>query len=121
MNLRVLIVDDSLTGRKLMKRALLAALAADVTEAGSGEDAVRICASQPFDLMFLDLTMPGLTGYDVLAELQTHSSRPIVIVVSGDVQTLAQERVMALGAFAFIGKPVNAATLESVLKDARFL
>ena len=121
MDLRVLIVDDSMTGRKLMKRALLASRSADITEAASGEDAVHICKSQPIDLMFLDLTMPGLTGYDVLAALQTHDVRPVVVVVSGDVQTLAQERVKALGAFAFIKKPVTAAVLEGVLKDARFL
>jgi hypothetical protein len=41
--------------------------------------------------------------------------------VSGDVQTLAQDRVKALGAFAFIKKPVQASSVESVLKDAGFL
>jgi two-component system, chemotaxis family, chemotaxis protein CheY len=121
MDTRVLIVDDSLTGRKLLKKSLPAALAAEVTEAASGEDAVRICASQAIDLMFLDLTMPGLTGYDVLMELRKSPASPVVVVVSGDVQTLAQERVKELGAFAFIRKPIDAARLENVLKEARFL
>jgi CheY-like chemotaxis protein len=121
MSLRLLIVDDSMTGRKLVRRALPPDFATEIIEAGSGEDAIRICASQPIDLMFLDLTMPGLTGYDVLAAVKAEPGSPVVIVVSGDVQTLAQDRVKALGAFAFIRKPVQASAVESALKDARFL
>jgi len=121
MDVRVLIVDDSMTGRKMMKRALPAALAGDVTEAGSGEEALRICTTQSVDLMFLDLTMPGMTGFDVLEALQKETSPPVVIVVSGDVQTPAQERVKELGAFAFIHKPATAPVIEEALKRTRFL
>jgi CheY-like chemotaxis protein len=120
MDVRVLIVDDSLTGRKLMKRALPPALAGNVTEVASGEEALRICKAQPVDLMFLDLTMPGMTGFDVLEALQQHSPRPVVIVVSGDVQGPAQERVMELGAAAFIEKPASLPVVEEALKRARF-
>ena len=121
MDVRVLIVDDSMTGRKIMKRALPPSLAADVTEAGSGEEALRICTTQPVDLMFLDLTMPGMTGFEVLEALQQQSARPVVIVVSGDVQAPAQQRVTELGASAFIHKPATAPVIEEALKRARFL
>jgi len=121
MNLQVLIVDDSATGRKMLRKSLPPSLQADITEAGSGEEALRVCAARPLDLMFLDLTMPGVTGFDVLDELQKQTTRPVTVVVSGDVQLRAQERVMALGAFAFIQKPVRAADLDTVLRGARFL
>jgi two-component system chemotaxis response regulator CheY len=121
MDVRVLIVDDSSTGRKLLKRSLPSPLKVDVTEAACGEDAVRICASEHIDVMFLDLTMPGMTGYDVLAVLQQQPEPPLVLVVSGDVQLLAEARVKQLGAFAFIKKPVNADTMGRVLRDAHLV
>jgi CheY-like chemotaxis protein len=121
MAVRVLIVDDSMTGRKMMKKALPPAIAGDVTEAGSGEEALRICATQTVDLMFLDLTMPGMTGFDVLEALQKETSRPVVIVVSGDVQAPAQQRVKELGASAFIRKPATAPVIEEALKRTGFL
>jgi two-component system chemotaxis response regulator CheY len=121
MDVRVLIVDDSSTGRKLLKRSLPAPMSGDVVEAASGEAAMRICASEHIDVMFLDLTMPGMTGYEVLAALQRQPDRPIVLVVSGDVQLLAEERVKQLGAFAFIKKPIDADTMGRVLRDAHLV
>jgi two-component system chemotaxis response regulator CheY len=115
--MRVLIVDDSKTARIVCKKALPSALTADLVEASSGQEALDICRSQKIDLMFLDLTMPEIDGYTVLERLQAEATRPQVVVMSADVQTKAQERVKALGAAAFIGKPATLAAVAVVLRE----
>ena len=67
--------------------------------------------------MFLDLTMPEMDGFQVLAQLRQAGLDVFVIVVSADVQAGAVERAKALGAMAFIQKPVNRAKLVPVLKE----
>ena len=115
--MRVLIVDDSKTARIVCKKALPAGLTADLVEASGGREALEICRSQKIDLMFLDLTMPEVDGYTVLEQLQADATRPEVVIMSADVQTKAQERVKALGAAAFIGKPATLAAVAAVLKE----
>lgn len=84
-------------------------------EAASGEDALTILAQKNVDLVLLDLTMPGLSGYDVLAEMRERNLTVPVVVISADVQRLARERVIELGAVDFIAKPVSAAALGPIL------
>ena len=67
--------------------------------------------------MFLDLTMPEMDGYEVLAALGDLLVALPVIVVSGDVQTQAPERTKALGARAFIKKPCSKEQVEIVLRE----
>ena len=68
------------------------------------------------DIMFLDLTMPEIDGYQVLETLRNEDMNCLVIVVSADIQQTAVDRVLALGAIAFIKKPVDAARVEEVLR-----
>jgi CheY-like chemotaxis protein len=72
--------------------------------------------------MLLDLTMPERDGYQVLKELQdTGRTLPPTIVVSADVQTQAAERVLKLGAMAFLKKSVQPSELNEVLQRAGLL
>ena len=58
-------------------------------------------------VMFLDLTMPDMSGYQVLETLRHEDLNTFVIVVSADIQPQAQARVRELGAIAFVAKPVT--------------
>jgi len=73
------------------------------------------------DLMFLDLTMPEVDGYQVLKALQAEDSMPFVIVVTADIQPKARERVLALGAKAFLGKCITPEDISRVLEENGFL
>ncbi|USD68167.1 response regulator [Vibrio sp. SCSIO 43136] len=117
MSLSVLICDDSALARKQMARSLPPTLGANITFAVHGLDALEQLESNPFDLMFLDLTMPELDGYGTLAEIQKRNIDINVVVVSGDIQPKAQEKVLGLGAKAFIKKPIDKDVLKSVLKE----
>jgi CheY-like chemotaxis protein len=119
--MRVLIVDDSRIARLMLKRVLPAPLTADVVEASSGSEALARVASDNIDLMFLDLTMAGVDGYQVLESMQKAGRMPVTIVVSADVQPLAQDRVRKLGARAFIAKTVSPLDLAAVLQTAGVL
>ncbi|MBU2899062.1 response regulator [Vibrio hepatarius] len=117
MSLPVLICDDSALARKQMARSLPASLNAEITFAVHGLDALEQLEQNEFKIMFLDLTMPELDGFGTLDEIQARGIDIKVVVVSGDIQPKAKERVMASGAKAFIQKPIDKGILNSVLKD----
>ena len=113
--MNILICDDSGMARKQMLRALPASLGGDVHFAANGQEALEILESGPIDLLLLDLTMPVMDGYETLYHIQARKIECMTIVVSGDIQPEAQERVLSLGALAFQKKPVNAEEMENLL------
>ncbi len=116
MAVSVLVVDDSPIARKMLVRALPPDWDIEVTQASNGLEALAAYRAGKVDVMFLDLTMPDMDGYQVLETLRKEDLNCLVIVVSADVQDKAQERVRNLGAIAFIRKPVTADGLADVLK-----
>ena len=115
--MRVLLVDDSGTARRILKSILPKPLLLDLVEARGGEEAIAICRAQKIDLMFLDLTMPEIDGFGVLSALNDLVAELPIIVVSADIQPQAQERVKSLGARAFIKKMPSNAALTQTLAD----
>ncbi|MFQ3186736.1 MAG: chemotaxis protein CheY-P-specific phosphatase CheC/AmiR [Candidatus Azotimanducaceae bacterium] len=115
MSTRVLICDDSKIARKQLARILPTDWDVDVEFAEDGQEALDILSSSVFDLLFLDLNMPIKDGYETLEALQSFEQAPAVIVVSGDVQPKAIQRVKDMGAIAFHKKPATAEDLRSLL------
>jgi CheY-like chemotaxis protein len=117
MSLPIVIADDSLLARKVLTKALPAGWDVDVSYAANGQEALQLCRDGRAEVLFLDLTMPGLTGFQVLEAIRREDLNVFVIVVSADVQPLAQERVRSLGAVAFVAKPVASHVLLPILKE----
>jgi CheY-like chemotaxis protein len=117
MPVSVLVVDDSPMARKMLIKALPPGWDIAITQAASGVEALAAYRAGTVDVMFLDLTMPEMDGYTVLETLRREDLNCLVIVVSADIQPKAQERVMGLGAIAFIKKPVDAQKVEAVLRE----
>lgn len=113
----ILVVDDSKSSRKVNVALIRELVGSEVTclEATGGEQALQILSSQHVDLVLLDLTMPGVSGFDVLAEMRRQNLNSRVIVVSADIQRLAKEKVAALGATGFIDKPIRLEPLRAML------
>lgn len=107
--------------RKQLLRALPADWPVTVSQAANGEEAMAHLRASRFDLLLLDLTMPVLDGYGVLAALKAEGLAQKVIVVSGDVQEEAVRRVEALGALAFVKKPADPQLLRETLDRLGFL
>lgn len=117
MTTRVLICDDSGFARKQMARALPEEWDKQILHAADGHEALEIIRAGYGEVVFLDLTMPGLDGYGVLETIRREDLPAMVIVVSGDIQPDAQDRVKKLGAMAFIKKPIDADKARAVLLE----
>ncbi|MEX3932427.1 response regulator [Paraburkholderia phymatum] len=117
MSLPIVIADDSLLARKVLTKALPEDWKVDITYASNGREALDHYRKGRASVMFLDLTMPDMTGYQVLEALQHEDLNTFVIVVSADIQPMARERVRTLGAIAFIAKPVTPEALLPILKE----
>lgn len=113
----ITIVDDSAMSRKLLMRALPAGWDIEITQSTNGVEALDAYRAGKADVMFLDLTMPVMDGYQVLETMKKEGLNCFVVVVSADIQPKAQERVLALGAMAFIKKPVNTEEVTKILKE----
>ncbi|MEO9653953.1 response regulator [Marinomonas sp.] len=115
MSTKVLICDDSKIARKQLTKILPTDWDIELEYAHDGQEALDFIVSNPVDILFLDLNMPVKDGYQTLEALQSFPSMPKVIVVSGDVQPKAVQRVKEMGAVAFMKKPALAESLQDTL------
>ena len=112
---KILIVDDepdlaSAFGRYFERTGH------DVLRAGTGEEAIAMVEAEHPALMLLDLKLPDMTGFDVLARTREH--RPIVVVVTGHADVALAVEAMQGGAEGFLTKPVELAHLGAVVDRA---
>ena len=103
--------------RKQMARSLPPQWDVSVNFAADGREAIEAIKQGQGEILFLDLNMPVMDGYEVLQTIRRHDLDTMVIVVSGDVQPEAYRRVKQLGALGFISKPVESEQIESILTD----
>ncbi|MBU2887390.1 response regulator [Gilvimarinus agarilyticus] len=116
MSTPLLICDDSKMARKQVARSLPPEWEVDITFATNGLEAVEAIRAGQGEMVFLDLTMPEMDGYQVLETVQQENLKSVIIVISGDIQPDALERVTGLGALDFIQKPINADKLQDTLR-----
>jgi two-component system LytT family response regulator len=117
--IRVLIVDDEPLAREGIRMRL--AQAADIEvigECGNGKQAIGAIQRDAPDLVFLDIQMPGLSGFDVLAELQPHELPMIVFVTAYDKFAVQAFEARAID---YVLKPVDDARLAATLTHVREL
>jgi chemotaxis protein CheY-P-specific phosphatase CheC len=117
----VLICDDSLVARKQVAKCLPQDWDVAVHFAKHGEEALVALAEGKGQVLLLDLNMPVMDGYQTLKGIKEQQLLTKTIVVSGDIQPEAKERVMALGAIDFIQKPVSSTDLAAVLRKHNIL
>lgn len=117
MTLPILVVDDSAMARKMLIKSLPPEWDVSISQAANGIEAMVAYREGKAAVMFLDLNMPEMDGYQVLEALRQEDMNSMVIVVSADIQPIAQERVMSMGAIAFVKKPISFDALNSVLKE----
>lgn len=117
MAIPITIVDDSRMSRKMIMRSLPPLWEVEITQAENGVEALEAYRAGKAEVMFLDLTMPVMDGFEVLEYLQKEELNTFVFVVSADVQPEARERALKLGAMAFLQKPVDSAIIESTLHE----
>jgi CheY-like chemotaxis protein len=115
----VLIIDDHEPTRLLIGRIVTQEMGARVTLAGTCEEALRLAQQSKFDVILLDLLMPGVGGYEVLRRVRAagaNRATPILVIsVMSDHDSI--ERCRLLGATAFVGKPVDRELVTTMLRS----
>jgi len=117
MATKVLICDDSGFARRQMARSIPDGWSVEIYFAEQGQQALDMIAQDSIEVMFLDLNMPVLDGYQTMEVINRDSIPVKVIVVSGDVQPEARTKMMNLGAVDFIRKPVDNEKLIEILQQ----
>jgi len=115
--MKYLVTDDSKLARLSLIKSLKSHVGddAEIFQAQNGLEAIEIATQEKPDIAFLDLTMPVMDGYEALPKLIEANPSIKVVVVSADIQTKAQERVISLGAQLHVQKPINAQKMQDIL------
>src|SRR6202158_244114 len=89
-----------------------------VIEADAGEPALKLAQHESPDLVLLDVRMPDLTGIEVLDQLKKNGDARAVIMITADPQLDDVKAALKLGAYDFVGKPVDFDELHITMKNA---
>ena len=111
---RLLIIDDDPSCRTTMA-CLLGKLGHTVDATESGSAGLAILRQQPVDLVMTDLTMPGLTGWDVARLVKAMHPRLPVVLVTGSAQAIAPDKPERQFVDAILAKPCGVAALQAVI------
>lgn len=111
--IKVLIVDDDSEIRAALDQAMQAEGALTQT-CGDGNTAVRICESDPPDLVVLDMMLPKRSGFLVLEKIKRFDNAPKVVMVTANEGRRHQQYAEALGVDGYILKPVRLEKLISL-------
>ena len=116
---RNVLIDDHEPTRLLIGRIVTQELGARVTLPPTCEDALGLAQGTKFDVILLDLLMPGIGGYEVLRRIRVEGANratPILVIsVMSDSDSI--ERCRLLGATAFVAKPVDRELVTTMLRS----
>lgn len=105
---RVLVVEDE----PLLAESIQSVLAwrrVDAMHCGTGEEALAVLNTETFDLLLLDIRLPGMSGLDLVTEVRANPAlrRVPVVFMTGDTNPANRKEAKRLGAADFLEKPLN--------------
>jgi DNA-binding response OmpR family regulator len=108
-NKQILIVDDEAFIRVLLKQTLedLEDMGVDLLLAADGEEGVEIALRRHPDLIFLDVMMPKLNGYEVCRRIKEADSQAYIMLLTAKGQAIDKEKGFAAGANEYVTKPFD--------------
>lgn len=119
----VLVVDDDEAVRRSYS-AILAASRCDAQMAPDGAEALAAMEQHPYDVVLLDMRMPGGDGMSVLRDLKSRWPDSEVVVITGYPSIEAAKEAVRLGAYDYLSKPVGPgeviAATQGALRRKRF-
>ena len=119
MALIALVVEDSPTMRQLIVFSLKRLRDLEVVEADDGVDALKKLASSRFDIILTDINMPIMDGLKLVKRVRTdevHKSVPVIIITTEGGEE-DRQRALALGANAYITKPIQAPQVIAKVRE----
>ncbi len=108
-NKQILIVDDEAFIRVLLKQTLedLEDMGVELLLAADGEEGVEIALRRRPDLIFLDVMMPKMNGYEVCRRIKEADSRAYIMLLTAKGQAIDKEKGLAVGANEYVTKPFD--------------
>jgi len=114
---KILIVEDEEALERLLAR-LLGDAGFQVSTASDGESALKLAQREVFDLVLLDVQLPGISGLEVLARLHEQPSPPKVIVMTGDNAPETVLQAVRDQAYRYLSKPFEPQQLVELVRNA---
>jgi DNA-binding NtrC family response regulator len=115
----VLVVDDDPAIQEMLCE-IIQQEGCNAVSVGSGEEALKKVESQHFDLIFLDLVLPGMSGVDTLSVIKEKDDKVVVITITAYGYTIWAKQAMALGSMFLIHKPFQAHDIVEILDTVNF-
>jgi DNA-binding NtrC family response regulator len=115
--MKLLVADDEPNLRKILLSELTEE-GDQVSGADNGVRAIELCERDEYDVVILDLNMPGLGGIDVLRKLRAFEIPPEVIILTGNATIPTAVEAMKLGAYDYVTKPAALAELKALIAKA---
>jgi two-component system, response regulator PdtaR len=114
---RVYICDDSPEYRMLLRMVLADAGATIVGEGADGGECVACAAGTDPTVILLDLNMPGVSGLEALPKLRASLPNVKIVVLTTSKADETEQAALALGADAFVSKPIDATNVPKLLEE----
>lgn len=116
--MKILIIDDSALARRVLKNILIEA-GHDVIEAEDGITGIEKYFLEKPEAVFLDLTMEGMKGIEVLKKIREIDKDSYIIVATADIQAATREEVLNEGARGFVNKPFSTEKVIEAIKTIK--
>lgn len=119
--MKILLVDDSTTMRRIQKNTLEKLGHTDVVEAGDGAEAIKALAAGGFELVLMDWNMPNMTGIEALKLIKANPATkaiPVIMVTSESEKTRIMEAIQS-GAANYVVKPFQPETLAEKIASIK--
>lgn len=114
--MKALVVDDSMTIRRIVVKSLAEIGITDYVEAGDGEEALAATKAATFDVILLDWNMPKLTGIETVKVLRGQGNRTPVIMVTTEAEKSRVIEAIRAGVNDYLIKPFTAPQLADKIK-----
>ena len=112
----ILVVDDEEVVRSLLKETL-EELGHTVMVAGTSSEGLELVKQQDFDLVFLDLKMPGIDGAELFSQIKTIKPKLPVTIITGYPDSEMMVRALAQGPFGVMNKPFNESDIVAAVNN----
>jgi two-component system response regulator HydG len=114
---RILVADDE-ESHRIMLRAVLQEEGYEVAEAADGPESIRAVEQEPFDLILLDIRMPGMNGIEALMEIRKISPYVPVLMMTAYSSVKTAVDALKAGAFEYLIKPLDIDELKILIEKA---
>lgn len=114
----ILIVEDERTNQRMIKRRLQRRLDHDIETADNGREALEAQEDTPFDIILMDLSLPGMDGWEATREIRERDgARPFIVALTAHAMEGDEEKALEAGCDEFLTKPINFDQLVELIEN----